>query len=66
VVHVDYVEGYTIYDNLRKSAIGFKNPKASSGKLKTIWKQVNHAKSAFKLHTGVYFDEQTRFMILKK
>jgi hypothetical protein len=60
--------GFGIYDLEEECFIGFKKTSAyrSSYKTKQIWSIASHAKSAFKIHTGIDFNSQSRYEIRKK
>ena len=63
------LKGYGIWDTKDGCFIGFqkadRHTNKKQGPIKSLWKQINHAKSAFKLHTGVSFNDetQTRYII---
>ena len=54
--------GFGIYDTVEESFIGLIQ-KRGAGIAKSVWAKGGCAKSAFKEHTGVYFDEQDRYII---
>ena len=54
--------GFGIYDTVEASLIGLLQ-KRGTGSAKSVWMKSGYAKSAFKAHTGVYFDEQDRYII---
>ena len=54
--------GFGIYDTVEASFIGLLQ-KRGAGSAKSVWMKSGYAKSAFKARTGVYFDEQDRYII---
>ena len=54
--------GFGIYDTVEESFIGLLQ-KRGAGSAKSVWMKSGYAKSAFKASTGVYFDEQDRYII---
>ena len=58
--------GFMIWDTIEESFIGFVlgrgGHKGTRGS-KSLWTKSGYAKSAFKEHTGAYFDEQDRYII---
>lgn len=69
IVLINKEVGFGIYDTVEKSFIGFRKKQkpfqTSKNKTKMCWNEMRHAKSAFKLHTDVTFNEQTRYKIKK-
>lgn len=63
IVVLDHVVAYGIYDTVEDSFIGFGNGNDRSHKLKYFWTAEGYAKSAFKLHTGEFFRDQTRYQV---
>jgi len=60
-------KGYGIYDTLNDSFIGFQKflniDGRKEGGAKALWKTPGQAKSAFKLHTGIFFANQSQYEI---
>ena len=54
--------GFGIYDTVEESFIGLLQQRGA-GIAKSVWTKSGYAQSAFKEHTGVYFDEQDRYTI---
>lgn len=54
--------GFGIYDTVEESFIGLLQ-KRGAGSAKSVWMKSGYAKSAFKARTGVYFDEQDKYII---
>lgn len=55
-------QGYGIWDTVECCFIGFRLNRGA-GVVKSLWNKENHAKSAFKNHTGCYFKDQDRYTI---
>ena len=66
ILLVNRESGFMIWDTVEESFIGFVldrgGHKGTRGS-KSLWWNNVYAKSAFKEHTGVYFDEQDRYII---
>ena len=65
IILVDKVDGFRIYDTVENSFIGFRLGLKEDGPIKSIWNKAHHAKSAFRHHTGIFYNEQSRYVIFK-